>query len=459
MQLLVAGETTSDSFGVAGTNLNQKFALLYQHVQRSYRSLIVFDNADNLEIIKNVLPPRSLLCHVLVTTRVTQPNELFKRANSNVLVLGVLDESTALTALISLAGKEKESLSFVEYEAARKIAVDAPVEMLPLAISHAAAYVLRHSEVTFEAYLEKLIIEKKRLEAASLDLDKFLRYFHLSHLNETLCRISIRHPDDLRRLDIKAVDVSSFDRQSLADAVTKLSTTRHAFLTWEMDISDIEDGSPVGYSILCCCAVVHYRLIPQKFIANFVSVVHGKSSPLRVVEGLGALKMYTLLKGEEVDNEGVYFSMHPLVHQSVLERLRRNKALLTDVLTNAAAALQIFLGVHRDMDTAVVIGLLISYSSHIYAIATNMVLIGMTPATNAIIRAAISTAVTLMEKNTEKDLLLGITRNFETNDDLSDSAKEEILRLCMCFTVLVFFVTLYDFFRLFVSRLQCFFGR
>ena len=386
----------------------------------------MFDNADDLELIAKYLPHPSTSCHVLITTRTTQSCELFREDNSNVLVLETLEESIAISALIGLAGKEKETLSPSELKAARKIAVEAPIEGLPIALRHAGAYLLRHEGVTFEAYWEKLVQEKRQLEAASLDLDKFLRYFRLSHLEEDLHRVGIKIPNDLLRFKIDDIK-DIYDRQSLANAVKKLHTTRHAFLTWEMDISDIEEKYPVAFSILLCCSVMMSKSISQEVISKFLSLVHGNFESLRLVEGLVSLKKYTLLNRDEFNDGCVYYSMHHLIHQSIFERLRRNKELLESVLDDTAHALvDVIKNTEGEVSSAT--------SLHYYSVAKNMVVLGRLGSLDiAHIRNAATCCYRCGQFNAFEELALIMISSVTNRPDFSERKKIKILRPCMLF--------------------------
>ena len=208
-----------------GATLRQLFSIFYERAKQSNRLLILLDNADELDTIADFLPPSSVACHVLITTRATGQNEIFERKNSAVLVLETLDDSAAVSALIGLSGKSKEDLSRTELDAVRKIAIEAPVEGLPIAISHAGSYVQRHDGVTFTVYWEKLVEEKRQFEAASLNLHTFLRYFRLSHLEDVLLRAGVKTPTALLRLKIEHLEICFFDRQSLTNAIDR--DTKH----------------------------------------------------------------------------------------------------------------------------------------------------------------------------------------------------------------------------------------
>ena len=338
--------------------------------------LVLFDNADDLEVISKYLPDPSTSCHILITTRTTESHQQFCQDNTNVMVLETLDEATAVSALIGLAGREETALSRIEREAAEKIAVLPPVELLPIALCHAGSYLLRHGNVTFESYWEKLVAEEKKLATAAIDLDTFFRYFRLSHLGEVLRRAGIRKPADLRRAKVKDFGLNVFDEQSMKNAVKKLNTTRHAFLTWEMDISDIEENFPSAYSVLACCCVMSSRSVPQGVISEFLTLSHGSSDRLLVEEALDDLKKYTLLNRVDLNGGRETYSMHYLIHQSMFERLRQRKARFEAVLLMAGDSIYSFLfGKERTLTE-------FSFRSsapHYYLVSKNMMKHGILP--------------------------------------------------------------------------------
>ncbi|XP_065830500.1 uncharacterized protein [Oscarella lobularis] len=363
-------ENARNDKSAARLSVKQLFSLFYDSVKRNNRMLIVFDNADQLETMAKYLPPSSVSCHVLITTRTSHPNILFNGENSNVLVLETLEESIATSSLIYFTGRVKESLPRRELEAARKIAVEAPVEGLPIALRHAGSYLLRHCDVTFEDYWETLAEGQRQLVAAALNLDDFLRYFRLSHLEEVLPRVGINTPSDLL---LKSDDImlQPFDRQSMNFAVEKLKTTRYSFLTWEMDISDIEKNSPVAFSILSCCCVMASRLIPQEVIGYFILSVHCTYNPDRLVEGLEALMKYSLLS-RDFHEGNLCYSLHHLIHRSVFERLRRCRELLEYVLIVAAHSIEFY--VNRRSNE---IGVISSVAPHFCSLTMSMIALGM----------------------------------------------------------------------------------
>ena len=157
--------------------------------------MLLFDNADDFGYVIDVLPGPQAACHIIITTRKAQTHDIFYQRNVNLLLLSVLEKRKAVVALLSWAGKSKDTwqtLDYNEKKYAEKVAAEPPVDGLPLALSHAGAFIEQH-RITFLKYWRKIEAESKRLEAAALNLDSFLRYFHLSHLKEDLVTFSVHH--------------------------------------------------------------------------------------------------------------------------------------------------------------------------------------------------------------------------------------------------------------------------
>ena len=152
------------------------------------RSLLLFDNADEFDLVKDFLPGPRATCHIIITTRKALAHDIAYQRNIESLSLTSLKKEKAVVALLCWSGKSEESLQDLEYSErkyAEKVATESPVEGLPLALSHAGTFIEKR-KITFLMYWRKIEAEAKRLEAAALNLDSFLRYFHLSHLKEDL---------------------------------------------------------------------------------------------------------------------------------------------------------------------------------------------------------------------------------------------------------------------------------
>ncbi len=132
---------------------------------RSYSDcLIVFDNLEKLESIREYLPLPEASPHLLVTTR-------HEFAEFPPVPLELLDEELSFKLLIQEAGRSPETAD--EEQAARAIARE--LGGLPLALELAGAY-LRHREaVGWPRYLE-LLRQRPREAMAGKHLSSFTRH-------------------------------------------------------------------------------------------------------------------------------------------------------------------------------------------------------------------------------------------------------------------------------------------
>ncbi|HEY3276103.1 MAG TPA: tetratricopeptide repeat protein [Syntrophorhabdaceae bacterium] len=115
------------------------------HRLRSYSDcLIIFDNLEQLEVIKGYLPEPPAEPHILVTSRTEQPDFAY-------VPIDLLDSGQSLRMLTQEAGHQPEKAS--DWEAARKIAET--LGGLPLALELAGAYLFRRP-VSWQEYLKLL---------------------------------------------------------------------------------------------------------------------------------------------------------------------------------------------------------------------------------------------------------------------------------------------------------------
>ena len=137
--------------GFAGpdTPVDEAVPAFLQELARRSGWLMVLDNADDIEAIRDLMPPNTG-GRVLVTTRVQNPD----LGRAQPLAIDVLLEEQATKFLLERAGREGS-----ERAAARDLAET--LGFLPLALEQAGAYLARHP-VDIGAYLESF--KKLRLD-------------------------------------------------------------------------------------------------------------------------------------------------------------------------------------------------------------------------------------------------------------------------------------------------------
>ena len=116
--------------------------------------LIIFDNLENLETIKEILPAANGASHILVTSR-------FEQAGFVAIPLDTLSPEQGLQLLLQEAGRQPQNAD--ENQAAASIVQQ--LGGLPLALELAGAFLQRRTTVSWQQYLELL---HKNLPAAFL---------------------------------------------------------------------------------------------------------------------------------------------------------------------------------------------------------------------------------------------------------------------------------------------------
>ena len=196
-------------------HFRKKLFLFFKLLKSRQRCLILFDNADELELLRVCLPNCAISCHVLITTRSVKTQELCAEPNVRLTKLETLKGDSTVLALLSWADKTREEFEQMREEekvCVRKLALDPPVEGLPLALAHAGIYI-EQQIATFQSYWSHLRARAKELDPAALTMNKCLQYFHLSHLKEFLHEVGIFSPTDLARFDVTELNVKSYNER------------------------------------------------------------------------------------------------------------------------------------------------------------------------------------------------------------------------------------------------------
>ena len=326
-------------------SLNEALRHFWTYCKNRPRSLLLFDNADDFDLVKDWFPDPLVSCHVVVTTRRTQKHDIFYQRSVRLLTLDVLKGESATLALCRWAGKSEkdfDALELTERKHAHLLANEAPVEGLPVAIAHAGSFIDQH-RISFLQYWKKIENESKQLEAAALNLDDFLRYFHLSHLKEPLKFHNVYSIDQLLKCDPQTIGGrTAYNRKLLENAQAALKTEQRAFLTWKMDIDDVESTSAYAYQLLMYSSVMSPRSISLNVVAGAAfSEVAPVHRDFKVAGALRTLNERSLIqKITEPDNDfDVSFSMHHLIQSSMLQRLGENVEDLHRVLKSVAKEL------------------------------------------------------------------------------------------------------------------------
>lgn len=217
-----------------------KLAVAIQRLRSYSDSLIIFDNVEDVEDIKAYLPEPTAEPHILVTSRIDQPD-------FTPIPIDPLDEELSIKLLLQESGRKPESDS--EWHAAREIAK--ALGGLPLALELAGAYLAHRSTVGWQQYHE--LLEKNLKAALPGKLSSFTR--HEADLYSTL-RINEEILNEEPRL-----------RQILD------------LLTWS-------GAAPMGLSLMCALLDVHEKTA----LTNAL----GLGSALRLLQKAPDRERYTL---------------------------------------------------------------------------------------------------------------------------------------------------------------------
>ena len=380
---------------------------------------------------KDSLPRASVPCHVLITTR----KKRFQREDDStmVLTLEMLAEESAIAALLRWAGRVPESfdaMSSAEQDVARKLAVEPPVSLW---LSRTLAYSSSSTTSLFVSTGKNSRARERSSTRRRLTVDKFLSYFRLSHVKESLQEAGILSPSDLARIDMNDVDVKKLDARRLAKAAEALESRKRVYLTWKMDLDDIEKRQPKNYSLLHFCSVLSSQDIPQFIVRDCsLSDEEGGHREVSFAVRVRPLKERFFLKPIDRNDVGVVYSIHHLIHASVLCRLWEDADRCREVLRTVEERLMervlpLFNG--RYFGDQLMIALL----PHVYSVARRMLELGMNSRRHFdVIDVDCLLSLNYLQLETAKELYSMRTDNLEKSRDVSNSPREQYLR-CMLF--------------------------
>ncbi|XP_062516701.1 uncharacterized protein LOC134192043 isoform X2 [Corticium candelabrum] len=316
--LVLAKHTQSD------VDISPSFTQFMLLLAKRGNVLLVYDSADNLDVINDYIPNLETKCHILITTRMSKHDLL---QPGNFILLKPLNQSLALTVLLYFAGYgDSSKLPERELESAWRIAKDPPVESLPLALRHVGRY-LEKTGMNFSTYLHRLQIHLETMKMMNSNLEELLRYFRMMHVKEILKAENIYSVGAFNRTNLRllANKTDSNDMKMLTLMQQRLLSDSHASIPWEMNIEDVLlSGDSDAMNVLITVSLLHSTNIPVDLLREVTIPMSndeiGRSN--RITAAVGHLSEYSLV---EVNKESSTCSMHNLVQQAVVEYAMRNK--------------------------------------------------------------------------------------------------------------------------------------
>jgi hypothetical protein len=276
----------ADELGIRadGTRQNEARDAVFRWMRLNDRWLLVLDNVDEPEAVKEYLPPRGgLRGHVLITTRAGEYRlrgvdcGVLGSRRDTCVVVDCLDTEASLDLLFRLCDRDASSLSPDEFDAARQLCT---IELggLPLAIEQAAAVVretVAATDVPFRAFLEQYRDESTTLfaeRAAPNPVAEWRDWLHDKGVDDVvvdaLAEYGVQKLDDLRglsterrRLDRALTSSMISDEQRTAAwgaisggggvPVADDKSRRSVRTTWELSMRSLNREQQTMVRLLC----------------------------------------------------------------------------------------------------------------------------------------------------------------------------------------------------------------
>ena len=294
--------------------------IFLRHVYGKNKVLLLYDGADDLNLLKKILPRDTARVHLLVTTRMSGNHDVLAMAN-RVTSLGRLGIDAGVKALQAWQGLAGRKLSKKEMIFARHVVSENPIEGLPLAIAHVAT-LMRKAGINCRQYYRLFKAQKACLEALALDMDKLLHYFRISNLSETLMRQGVFQPKDLSKLsieDMQSITSERNERFLLNMARHFVMNSNHVHLTWQLDVEIVKEADSTAMQILLFASLMACRNIPERVLRP---LVFPNALAYRYRLSVSSLTSHALVDVSE-SMEGCSLHLHLLIQSTVLERVSR----------------------------------------------------------------------------------------------------------------------------------------
>jgi tetratricopeptide (TPR) repeat protein/gluconate kinase len=334
----IARLTGKSSF--AHTSLQEDYQVFLSLLVQRGNVLIIFDSCDKQGVINHLLPTSDTKCHVIITTRCNKSGTALDRRADNVIHLGMLEEEDAIQATLCWAGRS-DSLSALDEEElsnAKKVVHASGIECLPLSLRH-VGMMLKECELSYQQYLHMM----SELKLTVKDMDEFLKYCGLPHLQDALSKDGITDVADMIHVDLTQLStpISPLELNQLQSKQNQVKSG--SVITWELDIREVTKQSPIARTVLDVASLLDCKRIDRDLLLKYTfhdcredTVNRMELRRMELRRATSLLSQFCLLE-ETTSNT---YRMHSLVQQSIMEGMVRdgtlscNLCLLSKCLTN-----------------------------------------------------------------------------------------------------------------------------
>ena len=227
-----------------------KMLLLPINIVMPSKMLLVYDGADDLSFLPEILPRSTALVSVLFTTRC---DDCFVLVQSERFV--EVEDAAAMWS-------SRQPPNSQETAATTELSVERPIEM-------------RKANLRFEEFYQLLKTNEVELEALALalDLDNLWHYFRVS-LHDVLMEANVTQLADLKWLSDRNIDelnISECDKD-VRNMRNFMMSFIHAHLTFHVDIELVARDNPKASSLieysLCVSTLSSHNLVEWHEIAE-----------------------------------------------------------------------------------------------------------------------------------------------------------------------------------------------
>jgi hypothetical protein len=299
----------------------------FKHLQSQLatlpKSLLIYDNCNQLDIVDNYLPSGFMSTHVLVLTRRVDIQSQ-KLRYCNVIQLNQLDTESSIQLLLHL-GSQSKPVSVEDFQAnqpdkyqyACNIVGPEGLKGLPLAIVYMAVIQREHKKDLQQLdCMLKSDTSRDHFSVQPTLLSQWLRKYRLRRVQQKLeDELGIKTLSDLRLLTTDAISMSKLDDKDKRE----LSVAREDLLSfpsmgpWKFLLHTICSKNVLPKEILSACSLLPSQDIPNSILLAFAAT--NQDNFQNAMELITSSLLGTMTEVQSVKR----LAIHPVVQDAILE--------------------------------------------------------------------------------------------------------------------------------------------
>ena len=296
-------------------NFSDNMTALYLSWRGKPKSLIIFENADKMEILNDCLPPEYLDVDVVICSGSDGgPSRVWEDVTIKKTRVEEISEELALDILLAECGVSKATLDELTREKACHFARNC---RLPLAIKYAVAQT-RDKDVDLKTYMEKIESIRRRFPDKNSTFDQWLDYYKLTDVKGCLAVrgiTSLTTLKDMRENFVREIKkaISPLEVQSLLLLQKMLQGKVPSVYLWEFSVVELKAACPASIEMMLFCTLLGTAPIPDYLLKSCLKL----SSTQEFDHAASLLVQHGLIQRPKNRH---FTLVHPLIRSTIRRR-------------------------------------------------------------------------------------------------------------------------------------------